>query len=229
MDGEPLEHLSPDEGSADALVLTPEEIRVLGCLVEKSRTTPDDYPLSANATMRAANQSTSRDPVVDYDPATVDAALVSLKAAGLVRFVHAPSGRIATRYRHVMGERLGLGDAAVAALGLLMLRGPQTAGELKTRSDRWQAFGTLDDVTVALEELAAATPPLAVLTERRPGQKEARWAHLLSGAPDERATTEDGSSGGARGSSVSDRVARLEADVARLSEELDELRRSLGG
>lgn len=218
-----------DGESLESLTLSPEEVRVLGCLVEKARTTPDDYPLSANATMRAANQSTSRDPVVDYDPATVDAALVSLKAAGLVRFVHAPSGRVATRYRHVVGERLGLGDAAVAALGLLMLRGPQTGGELKTRSDRWQAFETLDDVSSALEELASATPPLAVLTERRPGQKEPRWAHLLSGAPDERATYDDGASSGARGSSISDRVAQLESDVARLSEELDELRRSLGG
>lgn len=219
MDSEPIETLQ----------LTAEEIRVLGCLVEKERTTPDDYPLSANATMRAANQSTSRDPVVDYDPSTVDAALVSLKAAGLVRFVHAPSGRTATRYRHVVGERLGIGDAAVAALGLLMLRGPQTAGELKTRSDRWQAFDSVDAVGAALTELSTASPPLAVLTERRPGQKEARWAHLLSGAPDERAATADGSPTEGRGSSMSERVAQLEAEVSRLSAELDDLRRSLGG
>jgi len=221
------EEPAPLEGG---LVLTEEEVRVLGCLIEKSRTTPDDYPLTANALMRACNQSTSRDPVVDYDQRTIDRTVDGLKAAGFLRFVHTPSGRATTRYRHVVDERIGLDDAACALLGLLMLRGAQTVSELKARAERLHAFGSLDDVTASLQVLAGRSEPLAVLLERQPGQKEARWTHLLYGEPLLPAASATGGAGGGSGSggSTADRIRDLERRVDELTASIDELRAALG-
>ncbi|MFN8052920.1 MAG: YceH family protein [Acidimicrobiales bacterium] len=208
--------------------LSAEEVRILGCLIEKSRTTPDDYPLTANALMRAANQSTSRDPVVDYDQRTVDATAVGLKASGFVRFVHTPSGRATTRYRHVVDERLGLDDAQCAVLGLLMLRGAQTVAELKTRSERWHPFAGPEAIVSTLESLAARPDPLVLLLERQPGQKEVRWTHLLQGEPILPAASTGAGSPGSSSGGTAERIRELEQRVADLEARLSEVRSELG-
>lgn len=215
----------------DQLLLSPEETRVLGCLIEKSRTTPDDYPLTGNALMRACNQATSRDPVVDYDQGTVDRTLQELKAAGLLRFVHGTSGRNITRYRHVVDERLGLDDGECALFGLLMLRGAQTVSELKTRSERLHPFRSLEDVTTTLQALASRPSPLAVLLERQPGQKEVRWTHLLHGEPllpTPSSMTSGSSSGSSGGAAAAARITELEQRVFVLEASLAQVRSELG-
>jgi acyl-CoA reductase-like NAD-dependent aldehyde dehydrogenase/uncharacterized protein YceH (UPF0502 family) len=165
--------------------LTPEEARVLGCLMEKAVTTPDNYPLSLNAVMIACNQSTNRDPIVRYDEASVDRALDSLREKQLTRRVKAAGQRV-IKHRHVAEEALGLDRPESALLGVLLLRGAQTPGELKQRTERWHGFRSLADVEDALGRLAAAD--LVQQLARRPGQKEARWMQLL--APPESATAD---------------------------------------
>lgn len=162
--------------------LTVEEVRVLGCLVEKESTVPDTYPLTLNSLRTACNQSTSRDPVVSYADHEVDRALGSLRARGLTRTVHSTSNR-AMKYRHVLPEALSLDEAELALLSVLMLRGPQTVGELKTRAERQHSFDSTDQVATLLAGLADREQPLVLHLERRPGQKDARWVHLLSGPP----------------------------------------------
>jgi uncharacterized protein YceH (UPF0502 family) len=152
--------------------------RVLGCLIEKERTVPDQYPLTANALLSACNQSTSRDPVMQLGEHQVHSAIGSLKELGLARLVHPSHGRSVTRYRHVADERWGLGDAQLAVVAVLLLRGPQTLSEVRTRTERQHAFGSLDAVEVVLEELAAAGRVRQL--ERQPGQKEQRWQQLLA-------------------------------------------------
>ena len=224
-----FEHAAPAPAPSH-LVLSPEEVRVLGCLIEKSRTTPDDYPLTGNALMRACNQSTSRDPIVNYDQRTVDTTVDGLKSAGLLRFVHTTSGRNITRYRHVVDERLGLDAAQTALFGLLMLRGAQTVSELKTRSERLHPFRSLEDVTATLRTLADRDEPLAVLLERLPGQKEARWTHLLYGEPLLPSAAPAGAvgGGGSGPGSTAGRIAELESQVAALTASLAEVRAELG-
>lgn len=161
---------------------TPVEIRILGCLVEKHLTTPDNYPLSTNALVAACNQRSNRDPVVDYDERTVDAAMLELRADGLARTV---TGGRTNKHRHVLDEALGLDDRALALLGVLMLRGPQTVGELRIRTERAATFIDLDEVEATLIALASDDRPLVRRLERRPGQKEPRWMHLLGGEPDD--------------------------------------------
>ncbi len=163
--------------------LSAEEIRVLGCLVEKQMTTPDYYPMTQNALVNACNQSTNRDPVVDYGDGTVIRAMNDLRDHGLARAVHSP-GQRAVKYRHVLDEKLEVGPAELALLAVLMLRGDQTAGELRTRTTRYRDFAGPAEVTEVLERLAAREPPLAARLGRRPGEKEPRWRHLLGeGAP----------------------------------------------
>lgn len=159
--------------------LTAAEIRVLGCLVEKESTTPDNYPLTLNSLRLACNQSSSRDPVVDYDEHTIEQALRSLRERGLTRTVHSTSNRGA-KYRHVLPDELGLGPAELAALAVLLLRGPQTVGEVKGRTGRMRAFGSTDEVEMVLDTLAGRG--LAARLERQPGQKDVRWVHLLGDA-----------------------------------------------
>jgi uncharacterized protein YceH (UPF0502 family)/phospholipid N-methyltransferase len=159
--------------------LTAPELRVLGCLIEKEATTPDVYPLTLNALRTACNQSTSRDPVVSYDDAVVERALGSLRERGLIRIVHSTSNR-AVKYRHVAPEVFGLDPGETALLSVLLLRGPQTIGELKGRSERQHGFASIDEVAAVLEALASRERPLALQLERRPGQKDARWVHLLA-------------------------------------------------
>jgi uncharacterized protein YceH (UPF0502 family) len=161
------------------MLLTAEEARVLGSLVEKELTTPDQYPLTVKSLLAACNQASNRDPVVDYDEGTVMGALDSLKAQRLIRFVLPSHGRSAVRYRHVLNEALGLDTRQCALLAVLVLRGPQTIGELRARTERMADFDGLDEIDHELRFLSAVAEPLAISLGRRPGQKEERWASPL--------------------------------------------------
>ena len=211
--------------------LSPEEIRVLGSLIEKERTVPDSYPLTLNALLGACNQTSNRDPVVAYAPYEVEAALMQLRSHGLTRVVHQQGNRV-DKYRHVVGEALGLEDDAVDALAVLLLRGAQTVNELRTRTERY--VPGVEDIEGALRILAGRG--FAVNLGKRTGQREERWTHLLAGEP----TVTPGPSGTDESSSslaskestsarlpkemestTSDRIAALEARVARLEELLE--------
>ena len=211
--------------------LRPEEVRVVGCLVEKQLSTPAYYPLTLNALVHACNQSSNRDPVVSYDERTVETALSSLRERGLVRIVYSTSNR-AAKYRHVLDEALGLEPAELAVLAELLLRGPQTGGELRSRTDRMHAIGSVGEVEEVLDGLAQRPTPLVLRLPRQPGRREARTAHLLAGdvepdlAPVPSAPP-DGAPGAAEHVDP-DRLAALEAAVAQLREELEDLRARLG-
>jgi uncharacterized protein len=194
----------------------PVEIRVLGCLIEKQRTTPDQYPLSLNALRLACNQTTNRDPVVDYDEREIKAALDRMSHRGWTRFASGASSR-ALKYRHLLDEALSLSDAEISVLAVLMLRGAQTVGELKQRTERMHRFESLAVVTETLEGLSQRE--LVARLERRSGQKEERWAQLLGGdtpdgAPIEPVVSEEPGD---------DRVAAIEARLARLERAFEEL------
>jgi uncharacterized protein YceH (UPF0502 family) len=161
-------------------VLAPEELRVLGCLVEKQMTTPDNYPLSSNALVNACNQTTNRDPIVHYSEREVDQVMLRLREYGLARTVRGEGQRV-HKHKHVLDEALGLDDPAIALLSVLMLRGPQTVNELKTRTERHGTGLDLDGVERTLQSLAARDEPLVRLLGRRPGEREPRWMHLLGG------------------------------------------------
>jgi uncharacterized protein len=160
--------------------LTPEEIRVLGCLVEKAATTPDNYPLSTNALMAACNQTTSRDPIVHFGERDVDQAMLSLREKRLARTVRGEGQRV-HKHKHVIDEGLGLDDAEAAVLSVLMLRGAQTASECRTRTERYGVDHGSGGVEGVLARLAASDPPLVRQLTRRPGEREVRWVHLLGG------------------------------------------------
>ncbi|BDC52787.1 UPF0502 protein [Bryobacterales bacterium F-183] len=202
--------------------LTPVEARVLGSLIEKDLTTPEYYPLSLNALMNACNQKSSREPVVSYSEQTVEEATQSLRAKGLV-LVH--SGSRATKYSHRLSEKFNFGRRDLPLLGVLLLRGPQTLGELRTRTERMYDFSDLEEVERVLLQLAES--PNGALVKRlppQPGMKEQRWAHLLCGEPAniEAAVTVAHDADG-RG----DRITRLENEVASLRQELDWLKEKL--
>ena len=162
-------------------LLTDVEVRVLGSLIEKEMTTPDYYPLSLNALTNACNQTSNRDPVVHYDEPTVAHAIETLRVRSLVRAVQQSGSRV-TKFRHLVNETVGLTARFTAVLGVLMLRGPQTLAEIRTRASRLASFETLEDVESVLNAMIERQPtPLAVALPRQPGQKEARYAHLLAG------------------------------------------------
>jgi len=192
--------------------LTAEEQRVLGALAEKEATVPDTYPLTLRSLQAACNQSNSRDPVTDHDEGTIQRTLDELKARGLVRFVHPSHGARTTRYRHVLHERLRLEPAELAVLTVLLLRGPQTVNELRSRTERAHVFGSAEEVVDVLEGLAARDEPLVVHLPRQAGQKETRWMHLLGGEVDVEALAPPVP---AR-AGLEARVAELEARVAAL-------------
>jgi uncharacterized protein YceH (UPF0502 family) len=203
------------------LDLDASEVRVLGCLMEKQVTTPDIYPLTLNSLLAACNQTTNRFPVVRYGEGEVNGALQSLRERGLTRVVHSTSNR-ATKYRHVADEVLRLDSPEQALVCVLLLRGPQTVGELKGRTERQHPFADLTDVEACLDGLAARDEPLVLRLPRQPGQKDARWAHLLGGPVDVSAAPEHAVEPAAvpRG----DRLAELERRVADLEQQLEELR-----
>jgi uncharacterized protein YceH (UPF0502 family) len=198
----------------------PVEIRVLGCLIEKQRTTPDAYPLSLNALRLACNQATSRDPVVDYDESTIRRALEELSRRGWVRLASGPGSR-AVKYRHLLDDALSLDDAEISLLTVLMLRGPQTPGELKQRTERLRSFGPGE----AEETLARLIDrEHAVRLPRRPGEKGERYTQLLGSEQEPpqgqgRSLVDDEPEPSAE-SSLEQRVATLEEEVARLRDEL---------
>jgi hypothetical protein len=216
------------------------EARVIGSLAEKQLTTPQQYPLTLNALVLACNQSSNRDPVVSYDETLVELALSSLKDGGLLRFVHPSHGRSVTRYRQVIDERLGLSSSDLALVAVLLLRGPQTVGELRTRTERMADFGDLGDVEAALAGLGGLAEPLVRRLPRQLGHKEERWAQLLTGEPSVPIDRPDTSEpregpGGLRASSVRDEVTAMRAEVdalrdevASLKADLNELRTELG-
>ncbi len=196
----------------------PAELRVLGCLIEKQRTTPDQYPLSLNALRLACNQSTNRDPVVDYDEPQIRAALEELSRRGWVRLASGAGSR-AVKYRHLFDDALGLDDEEVALLTVLMLRGPQTPGELKQRAERLRRFESLPEVDATLQRLIGRE--LVARLERRPGQKEERYTQLLGAQSDETAAPVVAApAAGDRLSELEERIGRIEHQLAELLERL---------
>jgi len=225
--------------------LSRECARVLGSLVEKGLTTPQQYPLTINGLLAACNQTSNREPVVSYDEATVQSALDELRERRLIRLVLPSHGRSVVRYRHVLDEALGLDDRQCAILAVLLLRGPQTVGELRTRTERMAQFDALGEVQHELDLLHGREEPLATNLGRRPGQKEERWASPLVGADDSAPVA--GADGAATGPSTDgtsvgsplvphdpardlrSELAALRSEVAELRDALEELRTSLGG
>lgn len=209
--------------------LNPVEARVIGSLAEKQLTTPQQYPLTLNALVSACNQTSNRDPVVVYDDSMVEVALESLKDAGLLRFVHPAHGRSATRYRQVLEERFGLDPRGLSVLAVLLLRGPQTVGELRARTERMADFGGLDDVGAQLERMTSGPDPLVSRMARRPGQKEERWTQLLSGEPFDGGAGSDDATGAIEAAaamqsvSLDDMVTSLRADVDALRDEVQRI------
>jgi uncharacterized protein len=209
--------------STGVVGLSASELRVLGCLMEKHRTTPDQYPLSLNALRLACNQSTNRDPVVEYDDAVLRDALHRLERRGYTRLASGAGSR-APKYRHLLAEALPLEEDENAVLCVLMLRGPQTPGELKQRTERMHPFVGLGEVHETLHRLIGRG--LAAAMERRPGQKEERYAQLLGEdgeAADGRVST---SAPGVAGSVATPAIDGLQERVARLEREVAELRAS---
>jgi uncharacterized protein len=194
------------------------EIRVLGCLIEKQRTTPDAYPLSLNSLRLACNQATNRDPVVAYEEREIKAALDRMSNRGWTRFASGASSR-ALKYRHLLDEALALSGPELSLLGVLMLRGPQTLGELKQRSERLHRFGSIAELAETLEGLSQRE--LVEQLERRPGQKEERWAQLLGGETQRTAQAE--AEPEPLPAREDDRVAEIEARLQRLEHSFDDL------
>jgi uncharacterized protein YceH (UPF0502 family) len=200
------------------------EIRVLGCLIEKQRTTPDVYPLTLNSLRLACNQSTNRDPVVDYDENTIRSAierLVQRKWATLASW----SNRRSMKYRHTLDGALGLSGPEISVLTVLMLRGPQTPGELKTRTERLHAFGGMDELGATLDGLIERG--LVNRLGRRPGQREERYGHLLGDEAGEGAQPAAAESPLAADGD-DDRIQRIERQLDQLRAEIKALREELG-
>jgi uncharacterized protein len=211
---------SPPQMEPDAV-----EIRVVGCLIEKQRTTPDVYPLTLNALRLACNQSTNRDPVVDYDENTIRGGidrLVQRKWATLASW----SNRRSMKYRHTLDGALGLDDAEMAVLDVLMLRGAQTPGELKTRTERLHRFAGMDELGETLEQLIERQ--LVARLDRRPGQREERYRHLIGGGESPVGETEPAPTQVAP-DGLEQRLERLENEVAELRAELRTLREQRPG
>ncbi len=218
---------------ADELELSDPQTRVLGALLEKRATTPDVYPLTLKALVTACNQTSSRDPVVDYDANLVETTCQALKAKGLLRVVHPASGERATKYRQILDEQLHLDDAECAVVAVLLLRGAQSVPELRTRTERMHPFAGPDEVGAVLGRLASRSDrPLVRRLERGAGQREARWIQLLQHDADGRAAAAPasaaGGGAGSRGAATAGRIDELEARVATLEARLAALEAALG-
>ena len=194
------------------------DVRVLGSLIEKEFTTPDTYPLTLNALTAACNQTTNREPVMTLDESTVSRSIDDLTRRGLVREVHRSDSR-AKRWRQTLSEKLSLHQAETAVMCVLMLRGPQTTGEIKTRATRLFNFNDLAQVDITLRALMDLSTPLAIELPRQPGQKEVRFAHLLAGEPDITAIPQTEPP-----TAKSNRIDALEAEMAALRSEMAELK-----
>ena len=205
-------------------ILDPVEVRVLGSLVEKEAATPEYYPLTLNALLNACNQKSNRDPVVAYDEEAVEGAIDRLRGKKLAAVITGAGLRV-PKYRELLTETLNLGRRELAILCVLMLRGPQTTGELRDRTERLHSFADPEELESVLQHLMERQPdPLVTRLPRQPGTKEPRYAHLLSGEPPAAVPPIAASEAGpARG----DRLAALEAAVRQLREEMREIREQL--
>ena len=212
----------------DSVVLTAVEARVLGALVEKEIATPDYYPLSLNALVNACNQRSNREPVMNLSEDNVQSALDALEEKRLAGRAHSADGRVA-KYEHWLGEAFNFSRAEIALLCVLLLRGPQTPGELRGRTERLYRFDVLSDVLNGLQKLMDREPPLAAILPRQPGAKESRYAHLLSGpveaiavpAPD--ASRHEPSASDGRIDKLEDEVSELRKIVEELRQKIDSL------
>jgi uncharacterized protein YceH (UPF0502 family) len=213
---------------ATNVILTENEARVLGSLVEKDITTPDYYPMSLNALVNACNQKSNRDPVLSLNEAAVRQAIYSLNQKGLAGTASTADSRV-PKYEHRMQEAFNFTRRETAVLCVLMLRGPQTPGELRGRTERMHPFEDLTDVQSTLQKLMTREEPLVKVLPRQPGTKEARYAHLLCGeqpgwdAPPAPVETRVESSAGG------ERIARLEEEVANLNREIADLKQEFAG
>ena len=207
------------------LLLTAAQSRVLGALVEKEVTTPDYYPLSLNALLNACNQRSNREPVMDLDEDDVRQALHGLEDLGVAGRARSADGRV-TKYEHWLGEAFDFSRAETALLCVLLLRGPQTPGELRGRTERLHRFDEITDVLAGLQKLMEREPPLAALLPRQPGTKEARYAHLLSGEV-EIAPASSSPIGAGNSSEQEQRIERLETTVTELRGEVAALRQKI--
>jgi uncharacterized protein YceH (UPF0502 family) len=206
------------------------EVRVLGCLVEKQLTTPEYYPLTLNALTAACNQRSNRDPVVAYDDQTITSALDSLRDKNLVYVFYGSTSRV-VKYKHMLPGVFELEPDEVAVMAVLMLRGPQTVGELRERTGRMHEFSGLGEVQETLDRLSSRDDPLIVKLERQPGRKDPRYAHLLAGQPDNPVSAAPSHSAaatqpaGSRIDAVESEVKALRAEVEALRAMFDEFRK----
>jgi uncharacterized protein YceH (UPF0502 family) len=209
--------------------LTFNEARVLATLMEKARTVPDSYPLSLNALVAGCNQKTSREPITNFSDGQVQEALDGLKRRSLV---FETSGSRVPRWEHNFQRGIGVPEQSAVLLGLLMLRGPQTAGELRIHSERWYRFADISSVEAFLEELRDRTEakggPLVVQLPRAPGAREARWAHLLCGPVDVSAAAAAADESSRANGGLAERVSALEQEVAELRDLVTDLAQQLG-
>jgi len=204
-------------------VLTETEVRVVGSLVEKQLTTPEYYPLTLNALTAACNQKSNRDPVMSLGETEIMAAVDRLRDENLVYLFYG-SGSRTVKYKHMLPSVYELDPAGTAVMAVLMLRGPQTVGEIRERTGRMHEFGDLNEVQATLDDLSRRDEPLIVKLERQPGQKEARYAHLLSGAVDVTKLAAAAERTSSAGSASNDRIEKLETEVEQLKSELAEFK-----
>ena len=212
---------------SEELILSPEEVRVIGALIEKQVTTPEHYPLTLNALRQACNQLSNREPVVAFDERTVAWTLETLRDRKLIRVVTTADGRV-PKYRHVLDEALGLKSPEMAVMCMLMLRGAQTVGEIRTRTERLYPFSALSFVETTLEDLMTREVPLVSKLPRQSGQKESRYAHLLGGevqvAETESETPPHREAATKEVRVEMERMSRLEDELKMMRAELAELR-----
>ncbi len=201
------------------------EVRILGCLIEKEMTTPEYYPLSLNALTNACNQKSNRNPVASFAEPEVGLKLESLQHKGLAGKMLAPGSRV-TKYLHAVLDRFDLARQELAVLCELMLRGPQTLGEIRSHAARMAPLATLEDVENALQGLTDHEPPLVAKLLREAGRKECRYMHLFSGGSVAEETGAEMLSDSGSGSTTDERISRLEDEIAQLRSEVEDLRRT---
>lgn len=207
-------------------VLSEIEARVLGSLIEKDITTPDYYPLSLNALVNACNQKNNREPVMSLDESAVRDALNTLQEKRLAGPASGADSRV-TKYEHRLQEVFNFDRREIAIVCVLLLRGPQTPGELRSRTDRMYHFEALDDVISTLDRLAQREPPLVRMLPRQPGTKESRYTQLFSGEPPEQPAAQMARASSPDTSAAADRISSLEEEVARIRTELTEVQQQL--
>jgi uncharacterized protein YceH (UPF0502 family) len=211
---------------AGPILLSAAQTRVLGALMEKEATTPEYYPLSLNALINACNQRSNREPVMNLDEDDVRQALHSLEDKGLAGRARSAEGRV-TKYEHWMGEAFNFSRAEEALVSVLLLRGPQTPGELRSRTERVHRFDEIAEVLASLQKLMDREPPLVAMLPRQPGTKESRYAHLFSGPVESMAIAARESAPGGDSAASDDRVSGLEAAVEELRQEVAVLRQKI--